>query len=694
MRARSTHEGRVFSTAAADLAIVLQVQAMPPATERRALLAILALAFLIFAPTLAGGFTLDDVFLVQSLDPQGQPDPIIRGMHAPWWYFGQRYWEGTNSTTTLYRPLTILSFALTYNLIAAPFLAASAEAFPHHLVNVLLHVLAVWLVFRWLRGVGVVALPALAAAGAFAAFGVHSEAVAGIVGRAELLSVVFGLGALVLFSRQRIGLAGMALFAAFCAKESALAWAPFLVCHLLAQRWLAGAPASLGSVLRQDGRRLALAVLPALGVYLALRGFATAGVAETTILYQENPLAFVDLGTRLHTAVMLQGFGLLSTALPGTLTSVYGPGSFTPVTTATDPRFLGALATLGVWLAAGLIWRRRSPLLFLSATAFLGLAFITSNIPFAIGTIYAERLWYAPSLGVAVLFALLLAAPALARWRQPIGMAVLALCVSHATVILMRNGAWRDNATLLIGDAERTPRSAELQLKAAAVLANTDTTRALRFLERALAADPELPTAYGLRARIQQVLGNPAAAEADFRRALACRYASASGEDARAASDLLTMMMSQGRLRDADLLVRELLERLPDLLIVRLAQVDLALGRVPPAEYDRLLSEAQRRHPRDPRLHLRRATFDYEQGRGLIHDPAAQANAFLTVLRTVPANELTQINGLRARVYLAETLLRGGRKDDARRGIEDLLTVPNLPADVRRRADAVAAGLR
>lgn len=667
---------------------------MPPATERRALLAILALAFLIFAPTLLHGFTLDDVFLVQSVDPQGQPDPVIHGMHAPWWYFGQRYWEGTNTSTTLYRPLTILSFALTYNLISAPFLPASFEALPHHLCNVLLHVLAVWLVWRWLRALRVVGLPALVAAGAFAVLGIHSEVVAGIVGRAELLSVVFGLGALILFSRQRSVLAGMAFFAAFCAKESALAWAPFLVCHLLAQRWLAGEAASLGSILRQDGPRLALAVLPALGAYLALRGFATAEVAQTTILYQENPLAFVDAGTRLRTAVTLQGFGLFSTALPGTLTSVYGPGSFVPVTDAADPRLLGTLATLGGWLTAGLIWRRRAPLLFLSVTAFLGLAFITSNIPFAIGTIYAERLWYAPSLGVAVLFALLLAAPSLARWRQPIGMAVLAICVSHATVVVMRNSAWRDNATLLIGDAERTPRSAELQLKAAAVLANTDTTRALRFLERALAADPELPTAYGLRARIQQVLGNPAAAEADFRRALACRFAAASGEDIRAASDLLTMVMSQGRLRDADLLVRELIERLPDLLIVRLAQLDLALGRVPPAEYDRLLDEAQRRHPREPRLHLRRATFDYEQGRGLIHDPGAQANAFITVLRTVPANELTQISALRARVYLAESFLRGGRKDDARRSIEDLLTTPNLPADVRRRADAVVAGLR
>ena len=67
---------------------------------------------------------MDDVPLVQSVDTDGKTaDPIIDGLRAPWWYFGERYWAGTdNRTSPLYRPVTILTFALTYNLVCAPLL--------------------------------------------------------------------------------------------------------------------------------------------------------------------------------------------------------------------------------------------------------------------------------------------------------------------------------------------------------------------------------------------------------------------------------------------------------------------------------------------------------------------------------------------------------------------------------------------
>lgn len=667
---------------------------MTSAAERGVLIVILALAALIFAPTLANGFTLDDVFLVQSVDPHGQPDPIIEGMRAPWWYFTQRYWEGTNTTTVLYRPLTILSFALTYNLIAAPLLPASAEALPHHAVNLLLHVLAVYLVWRWLRVLGVVGRPALAAAAAFATLGIHSEVVAGIVGRAELLSVVLGLSALILYARGRAKLAGLALFGAFCAKESALAWAPFLVCHLLAQRWLAGEPATLGSVWRTHRRHLVVALVPALVAFFVLRAVATAEVTQTTILYHENPLVHAGTGARLLSAVMLLGFGLFETMVPHALTSVYGPGSFALVTTPFDARFLVAAVTLGGWLAAALILRRRRPLLFLSATSFLGFSFLTSNLPFAIGTIFAERLFYAPSLGVCLLPALLLHAPALARWHRAITVTVAFACLAHAGVIVTRNRVWRDNVTLLVTDAEQAPHCAELQVKAAAVLINSDSDRAVRYLNRALAADPELANAYGLRARLHRRAGDAAAAEQDFRRALACRFAHETGEDARAGDDLLRMLMASGRVDEAATLARELLARVPNLYLARLVQVDLALGRVPVAAYAAMLDEAERRHPNDPRFHLRRAAYDYETGQGQARAPQALADTLLRTLQAIPASEHDQVAGMRARLCLVELLVRLERPEQARPWIEGLLRAPNLPPDVRRRVEAAAAQLK
>ena len=57
---------------------------------------------------------------------------------------------------------------------------------------------------------------------------------------------------------------------------------------------------------------------------------------------------------------------------------------------------LGGVAVVGVWAA------RRHPLLLLACGAFLGLSFAGSNLAVPIETVFAERLYYAPSVGLAL----------------------------------------------------------------------------------------------------------------------------------------------------------------------------------------------------------------------------------------------------------------------------------------------------
>ena len=76
----------------------------------RSLLVILVLTFAVFAPSLANGFAMDDAPLAQSIDQDGNPDPVIGGWRSPFWYFGQRYWEGVPNNSILYRPVTVLSY--------------------------------------------------------------------------------------------------------------------------------------------------------------------------------------------------------------------------------------------------------------------------------------------------------------------------------------------------------------------------------------------------------------------------------------------------------------------------------------------------------------------------------------------------------------------------------------------------------
>ncbi|KAK9508073.1 hypothetical protein O3M35_007815 [Rhynocoris fuscipes] len=92
-----------------------------------------------------------------------------------------------------YRPLCVLSFRLNY-------WACGHHPWGYHLVNLLLHCLATALVYRTAR---VFASPAPGpTALLFAVHPIHTEAVAGIVGRADVLSTIFYLLSFLTYSRH------------------------------------------------------------------------------------------------------------------------------------------------------------------------------------------------------------------------------------------------------------------------------------------------------------------------------------------------------------------------------------------------------------------------------------------------------------------------------------------------------------
>src|SRR5262249_2203156 len=116
----------------------------------------------------------------------------------------------------LYRPLTVVSYALN-----AAITGASPWGF--HLFNVLLHVLVVLTVFGLARRLfGGAALPAFIAALLFAVHAVHVEAVAWIVGRAEVLATLFALLSFRAYVAYREGGGGTALALSALAYGAAL----------------------------------------------------------------------------------------------------------------------------------------------------------------------------------------------------------------------------------------------------------------------------------------------------------------------------------------------------------------------------------------------------------------------------------------------------------------------------------------
>jgi hypothetical protein len=142
-----------------------------------ALVALLAAA--VFAHTLPFDFVYDDVPVIlrnEHLHSLAAWREILAG---PWWSSG------------LYRPLTSLTFAINWAM-------GGGSPWPFHLTNVLAHAAASVLVLLLAKRL----LPpaaALAAALLFAVHPVHVEAVANLVGRAEVLATLFTVAAALLY---------------------------------------------------------------------------------------------------------------------------------------------------------------------------------------------------------------------------------------------------------------------------------------------------------------------------------------------------------------------------------------------------------------------------------------------------------------------------------------------------------------
>ena len=147
----------------------------------------------IYANSLGNGFVLDDRSLVER-------NPLIRKLNRIPLLWESDYWA-PKLKSGLYRPVVMTSYALNHAV-------GKRDPKAYHLVNIGLHALVsvlVWALYRRLSGD---ALIAGAAGFLFAAHAIHTEAVANVVGRAEILAALLVLLALLAHVRSQGARAG------------------------------------------------------------------------------------------------------------------------------------------------------------------------------------------------------------------------------------------------------------------------------------------------------------------------------------------------------------------------------------------------------------------------------------------------------------------------------------------------------
>ena len=454
---------------------------------------VLALAVIAYANALRNGFTLDDIPIVAE-------NPAVRSAGNTGTIFTTSYWSRGGTETlgdpTLYRPLTVVTYALDYAVWGR------GDPGGFHATNIVLHMAATVLVF--VLGLEVLGstIAAFAAAAIFAVHPIHTEAVTSVIGRAEVLATVFFLLAFYVlrqpsaastgasgdraspWPRAALG-AGLYLLGLF-SKESAVT----LPAVLAVDDWLRRnrLPNDRSSRIAFVAARYG-ALLVAAGIYFAFRQHAITGSAQLWPGW-----GGVSAGARILTAsrVLMEYLALF--LFPRTLQADYWK-SDVAIGSLGSPLVLLSIA---LWIGIVVLLvrlRRRDVALAFSITWFFVTIIPVSNILFPIGVAKAERILYLPSVGLSFLAGWAYAQLTNRVRNAWVPRAALgAILVALAVRTFVRNRDWRDNYTLASATLKVSPASPLMgDIAAGELVRMGDTNRALALLREAVRQAPDMP---------------------------------------------------------------------------------------------------------------------------------------------------------------------------------------------------------
>ena len=403
---------------------------------------LLVIVALVYANSLTNDFTMDDIPLYVVNNPQ-VTHPSLRSLFTP------------SNFTNAFRPVTFGTFALDWKL-------GQGLAPEFHFVNLALHALVTLLLYvllqTLLQGLPQSNVLALAAALLFAVHPIHTEAVASISGRAELLAAGFLLAAWLLHVRDREVPALICFALALLSKESAVVFLPLVVIgDYVTGNWR--------SFFRYS--RIAAVTLVYLGVLWQVR---TIHPHISGTPWMDNPLVGVPAVSRIFNALRVAWKYIGLQLYPATLSSDYSYNQIPVYRTWGEivPAALASVAVIALWTWA---IRKRHRGLVLAGGIYMTAFIVTANIFIPIGTIMGERLAYLPSAGFCLLTAL--AWNWLRERQRTLALAVLAVLIAALGIrSVLRNRDWKNNDTLYSAQLANAPNSAKTHQNMAVVYMN------------------------------------------------------------------------------------------------------------------------------------------------------------------------------------------------------------------------------
>jgi len=398
------------------------------------LLLIFGLILASYFNALSNAFVYDDVVLVYQ-------NPVIKNWHNIPRLFNMEYWEHAGfQNTGLYRPLTMLSFLFEYSV-------AGLKPFLYHLDNILLHFLCSVLVYFNLKIILKEDRTPLFTALLFAAHPVHTESVAWVSGRAELLWSFFALLSTLSFLKTpgrpiHKFLAPLFFLLSLLAKEGAFILPALLAAYLIIFEEPAPGQSRASHLFRRLYPYAAVFIIYLPVRLLVLKGFGPSGNQQILEHIQAYD-AFL---------IMCKAF------------SHYVRLSFLPFSLQIDYLFpvphslfefevlLPILSIVLTIVFAGRIIRFSSAVFFGILIFFIALLPVSNIIP--VGIIMSERAMYIPVLGPCLILGVFLSKVegygALTSGRRYAMVILSLILLTFAVDTAERNPYWHDQKGFLI----------------------------------------------------------------------------------------------------------------------------------------------------------------------------------------------------------------------------------------------------
>ncbi|XP_067670554.1 protein O-mannosyl-transferase TMTC4-like [Haliotis asinina] len=473
---------------------------------------VFCLAALCFANSYDGEFVFDDYFAITTNKDVLPSTPLSTIFAHDFW--GAQLEDGSHKS---YRPLTVMTFRWNYAW------AGGLHPRGFHIVNIVLHglvsviFLAVFSVLmsgyqvdqESARPVFASPRASLLCAVLFAVHPIHTESVAGVVGRADLLCALTFLLSFLLYARACLSpsclvsyrpesfslvyiLASMCLcvVSTFCKEQGITVigicsvFDVIVVCRVDPFRWLGlkkrDTEDRISNVSKQPRRYpwvkaliTRQLILLLTGVFLLVTRLSVTGSAPT-FLVKDNPHSFVE-GTfyRVLNYCYLYAINAWLLLNPWWLCCDWSMGCIPVITSLADPRILAVIA---LWAGFGVLAFKcyhgqvsNNRRILMTSLAVLGVPFLpASNLFFRVGFVIAERILYLSCAGfcmLVVLGARQICLHVHTTTKKFVGYGFTMLVILFVLRSVERSKEWENDLVIFTSSAKVCPMNAKLQLR-------------------------------------------------------------------------------------------------------------------------------------------------------------------------------------------------------------------------------------